>query len=108
MSVDATLARRRGQAGHDLLRVLDRQDYSVVLAVSQVDDYSEGAAVADGEGDAPVVMPAPHPGVRKLHAYPLYAVNFGDAVRYGPHATDRAPGETSINASRRTSCAQHR
>jgi hypothetical protein len=49
-------------------------------------------AVADGEGDAPVVMPAPHPGVRKLHAYSLHAVNFGDAVRYGPHAADRAPG----------------
>jgi hypothetical protein len=54
--VDATLAWRRGQAGHDLLWVLDRQDYSVVFAVSQVDDYPRGAAVADGEGDALVLM----------------------------------------------------
>ena len=80
--------------------VLDRQDYSVVLAVSQVDDYPGAAAVADGEGDAPVVMPAPNPGARKLSAHPLHAVNFGDAVRYGPHATDRAPGECLISVPR--------
>jgi hypothetical protein len=56
--------------------------------------------VADGAGDAPVVMPAPHPGVRKLHARPLRAVNFGDAVRYGPHAADRVPGECLISVPR--------
>jgi hypothetical protein len=100
MRVDATLARWRGQAGGNVFRVLDGQYYFVVLAVSQVDDYPGAAAVADGEGDAPVVMPAPHPGVRKRHAYPLHAVNFGDAVRYGPHAVDRAPWECLISVPR--------
>jgi hypothetical protein len=66
--------------------------------------------VADGEGDAPVVMEAPHPDARKLRACPLHAVDFGacplhavdfgDAVRYGPHATDRVPGECLISVRR--------
>jgi hypothetical protein len=38
MLVGATLARRRGQAGRDFLRVLDGQYDCVVLAVGQVDD----------------------------------------------------------------------
>jgi hypothetical protein len=47
-SVAGTLARRRGQAGRNLLRVLDGQYYFVVLAVGQVDDDPGVVAVADG------------------------------------------------------------
>ena len=48
---DGALARRRGQAGRNLLRVLDGQYDSVVLAVGQVDFYSVYASAgkkADG------------------------------------------------------------
>ena len=50
--MDATLARRRGQAGHYIFGVLDGQYDAVVLGVSQIYDNPRVVAVAYGEGDA--------------------------------------------------------
>jgi hypothetical protein len=78
--------------GRNVLWVLDGQYYCVVLAVSQIDGNPGLVTVADGEGDAVGVMEAPHPDARKFRARPLQAVNLGNAVRYCPHASDRAAG----------------
>lgn len=99
------LARRLGQAGRNLLRVIDGQYYLVVFAVGQVDDNSGVVAVANGERDALVLMEAPNPDARELRACPLQATHFGNAVRYGPHATDRASGECLISVRRLESLA---
>jgi len=57
-------------------------------------------AVADGKGNAPVIVPAPYPGVRKLRTDSFHAVDFGDAVRYGPRASERTPEECLIPVPR--------
>ena len=98
-SVGASLM-RCGQAGRDLLGVLDGRYYCVVLAVGQVDGDPGFVAVAGGERDALVLMEASHPGAGKLRACLLQAVNFGDAVRYGAHAAGRTPGEWLISVGR--------
>ena len=72
-----TLARRRGQAGHYIFRVLDGQYDAVVPGVGQVDDNPGVVAVAYGEGDALVLMKFRRmPGSSIL---PLQAVDFGNA-----------------------------
>ena len=45
-------------------------------------------------------MEASHPDAWKLRTRPFQAVNFGNAVRYGAHAADRAPGECLISVGR--------
>ena len=94
------LVRRRGQAGRNLLRVLDGQYDFVVFAVGHVEDNPGVVAMADGESDARGVMKASYPDAGKLCACPLQAVDLGYAVRYGPHAADRAAGEC-LNSVRR-------
>ena len=103
--MDATLARRRGQAGHYIFGVLDGQYDAVVPGVGQVDDNPGVVAVAYGEGDVLVLMKASHPDAGKLRACPLQAVDFGNAVRYGPHAADRAARECLISVRRLESFA---
>ncbi len=79
---------------------LDGQHDAVVPGVGQVDDNPGLVAVAYGEGDSLAGMKAPHPDTGKLRACPLQAVDFGNAIRYGPHPADRAAGECLISVRR--------